>query len=69
VTSEAETIGVQSSIAAKIYDTQMSGFSTDGSWSKASIDVIRRSLKDLGILDYVPDAKMLYNDQFVPVRF
>jgi ABC-type nitrate/sulfonate/bicarbonate transport system substrate-binding protein len=69
VTSEAETIGVQPSIAAKIYDTQMSGFSTDGSWSKASIDVIRRSLKDLGILDYVPDAKVLYNDQFVPVRF
>jgi len=31
--------------------------------------VIRRSLKDLGILDYVPDAKVLYNDQFVPVRF
>ncbi len=47
----------------------MSGFSTDGSWNKASIDVIRRSLKDLGILDYVPDAKVLYIDQFVPVRF
>ena len=32
-------------------------------------DVIRRSLKELGTLDHVPDAKDIYNDKFVPVKF
>ena len=35
---------------------------------RRSIDVIRKSLVDLGILDKVPEAKTIYNDQFVPVK-
>ena len=31
--------------------------------------MIRHSLKELGILNRVPDAKELYNDKFVPVHF
>ena len=31
--------------------------------------MIRNSLKDLGILDFVPEAKTIYNDKFVPVKF
>jgi NitT/TauT family transport system substrate-binding protein len=69
VASEAKTIEVRPSIAAKIYDAQMASFSVDGAWSPAAIDVIRNSLKDLGILDTVPPAKTIYNDQFVPVKF
>ena len=69
VASEARTIEVRPSIAAKIYDAQMASFSTDGAWNPAAIDVIRNSLKDLGILDAVPDAKTIYNDRFVPVKF
>jgi len=69
VASEAKTVAVEPDIASKIYDAQMSGFSTDGSWNLAAIDVIRHSLKELGILDTIPDAKVLYNDQFVPVKF
>jgi NitT/TauT family transport system substrate-binding protein len=69
VASEAKTIEVKPSIAAKIYDAQISGFSADGAWNPAAIDVIRHSLKELGILSVVPEAKAIYNDQFVPVRF
>jgi len=69
VASEARTIEVKPSIAAKIYDAQISGFSADGAWNPAAIDVIRHSLKELGILSVVPEAKAIYNDQFVPVRF
>jgi ABC-type nitrate/sulfonate/bicarbonate transport system substrate-binding protein len=69
VASEARTIEVKPSIAAKIYDAQISGFSGDGAWNPAAIDVIRHSLKELGILSVVPEAKAIYNDQFVPVRF
>jgi len=69
VASEAKTIEVKPSIAAKIYDAQISGFSPDGAWNPAAIDVIRHSLRELGILSVVPEAKAIYNDQFVPVRF
>jgi NitT/TauT family transport system substrate-binding protein len=69
VASEAKTIEVKPSIAAKIYDAQISGFSAAGAWNPAAIDVIRHSLKELGILSVVPEAKAIYNDQFVPVRF
>jgi ABC-type nitrate/sulfonate/bicarbonate transport system substrate-binding protein len=69
VASEAKTVDVRPSIASKVYDAQMSGFSLDGAWNPAAIDVIRRSLKELGTLDHIPDAKTIYNDQFVPVKF
>jgi NitT/TauT family transport system substrate-binding protein len=69
VRSEAKTIEVKPSIAAKIYDAQIAGFSGDGGWSPAAIDVIRHSLKELGILPSVPEAKTIYNDAFVPVTF
>ena len=41
----------------------------DGAWDPVAIEVIRKSLKDLGILDSLPDARTIYNDQFVPVKF
>jgi NitT/TauT family transport system substrate-binding protein len=68
VKSEMKTVDVRENVAAKIYDTQIGSFSADGAWDPVAIDVIRNSLKDLGILDRVPDAKSIYNDQFVPVK-
>jgi NitT/TauT family transport system substrate-binding protein len=69
VKSSAKTIDVRESVVAKVYDTQMPSFSSDGAWNPAAIDVIRHSLKELGILPAVPEAKALYNDKFVPVKF
>jgi len=69
VKSEQRTLDVRRSVVEKIYDAQMAGFSLDGAWDPQAIDVIRSSLKELGILPTVPDAKALYTDKFVPVRF
>jgi NitT/TauT family transport system substrate-binding protein len=69
VASESKTIEVKPAIAAKIYDAQIANFSVDGAWSAKAIDVICHSLKELGILNSVPDAKTIYNDAFVPVKF
>jgi NitT/TauT family transport system substrate-binding protein len=69
IASEARTIDVKPAIAAKIYDAQIGGFSNDGAFDPAAIDVIRRSLKELGILPTVPEAKSIYSDKFVPVQF
>jgi ABC-type nitrate/sulfonate/bicarbonate transport system substrate-binding protein len=69
VKSEAKTIGVSEAVAAKVYDVQLSAFSTDGAFDPKAIEVIRRSLKELGLLDFEPDPKTLYTSQFVPVKF
>jgi NitT/TauT family transport system substrate-binding protein len=69
VASEAKVIDVRPSIAARIYDAQMPSFSTDGAFDIAAIDVIRHSLKELGILNSVPQARELYTDKFVPVVY
>jgi NitT/TauT family transport system substrate-binding protein len=69
VASESKTIDVRESVVSRIYDTQIGDFSSDGAWDPVAIDVIRNSLKDLGILNFVPEAKTIYNDQFVPVKF
>jgi NitT/TauT family transport system substrate-binding protein len=69
VRSEAKTLDIRPSVVSKIYDAQMPSFSTDGAWDPAAIEVIRHSLKELGILAAVPEAKELYNDKFVPVKF
>lgn len=69
IASEERTIQVRRSVLEKLYDTEVSGFSTDGAWDPEAIDVIRASLKELGILPAVPDAKAIHSDMFVPVRF
>jgi NitT/TauT family transport system substrate-binding protein len=69
VESEVRTIAVRRSVVEKTYDAEMAGFSTDGAWDSRAMDVIASSLKELGILPVVPDAKALYTDKFVPVKF
>jgi NitT/TauT family transport system substrate-binding protein len=69
VESEVRTIAVRRSVVEKTYDAEMAGFSTDGAWDSRAMDVIAASLKELGILPVVPDAKALYTDKFVPVKF
>ena len=64
----AKAIDVRESVVSRIYDAQVNGFSRDGAWNPAAIEVIRKSLKDLGILDSLPDARTIYNDKFVPVK-
>jgi len=68
VKSSAKVVQVRESIVSRVYDSQMGSFSLDGAWDPVAIDVLRNSFKELGILDFVPEAKTIYNDKFVPVR-
>jgi len=69
IRTAGRTIEVRASVMPKVYDTQIASFSDDGAWDPAALDVIRHSLNELGILNRVPEAKELYTDKFVPVRF
>jgi NitT/TauT family transport system substrate-binding protein len=69
IRTSGKTIEIKPSVMEKVYATQIGSFSDDGAWDMAAIDVIRHSLNELGILNRVPEAKELYTDKFVPVRF
>jgi len=69
IKSEARTLDIGASVVAKVYDAQMPSFSADGTWNPKAIEVIRNSLKELGILPTIPEASSLYTDKFVPVKF
>jgi NitT/TauT family transport system substrate-binding protein len=64
----AHTLEIGESAASKAFDQDMKMMSEDGAFSRAAIEVIRRSLVELGILDKIPEASVLYSDRFVPVR-
>ncbi|MDB5534960.1 MAG: ABC-type nitrate/sulfonate/bicarbonate transport system, substrate-binding protein, partial [Hyphomicrobiales bacterium] len=40
----------------------------DGTFNPKAIETIRFSLKDLGILDRIPEAKELFMPGFAPVK-
>jgi NitT/TauT family transport system substrate-binding protein len=69
VKTVAKAMGISEEIASQAYDSDMRMMSDDGAFSPAAIDVIRKSLPQLGLLPTVPDAKALYDDSFVPVKF
>jgi len=64
----ARTLEIGESAASKAFDQDMKMMSADGAFSPAAIEVIRRSLVELGILETIPEARLLYTDRFVPVR-
>jgi NitT/TauT family transport system substrate-binding protein len=72
---KAETVAVighqlklDAKIANESYDHETPVMSDNGLFDAAALEVIRRSLKELGIMDRMPDAKELYTDQFIPVK-
>jgi ABC-type nitrate/sulfonate/bicarbonate transport system substrate-binding protein len=69
VASVAKTMGLSEKVVDMAYDEEIKMLSRDGSFSPKALEVIRVSLKELGILEQVPEAKDLYDASFTPVKF
>jgi ABC-type nitrate/sulfonate/bicarbonate transport system substrate-binding protein len=69
VKSVAKTMGVSEKVVEEAYDEELKMLSFDGAFSPKALEVIRQSLKDLGILEQIPEAKELYDASFTPVKF
>ena len=65
----AKAMSMDAAVIARAYDEEMRMMSDDGVFDPAAIELLRHSFVDLGLLDTVPDAKLLYTDKFVPVKF
>ena len=64
----AATMRLDAKIIDETYPIETSMLSFDGQFDPQALDVIRHSLKDLQILDFLPETSKLYNGAFVPVK-
>jgi NitT/TauT family transport system substrate-binding protein len=67
VASVAATMNIPPKIVDETYDIEIGMMSFDGHFDDEGMAVLRQSLKDLGILDHVPEASAIYTPQFIPV--
>ena len=65
----ARTLGVSLDAASRAYrDEVLRMASDDGVFDPAAVEVVRRSMKEMGILETVPAASALYSTRFVGTR-
>ena len=67
VKSVAATMKLSEKIVDQTYTIETGMMSFDGQFDPQALEMIRLSLKDLGILETMPAASALYDGKFVPV--
>jgi NitT/TauT family transport system substrate-binding protein len=68
VAISAKAINVSEAVASRVYDEQMSAFSTDGTFDPEGVAVLKKSFIDMGLLKEAPDDKDMLTTQFLPVK-
>jgi NitT/TauT family transport system substrate-binding protein len=68
VAISAKVINVSEAVASRVYDEQMSAFSTDGTFDPEGVTVLKKSFIDMGLLKEAPDDKDMFTTQFLPVK-
>jgi ABC-type nitrate/sulfonate/bicarbonate transport system substrate-binding protein len=64
----AKVINVSPAVASRVYDEQIGGFSTDGTFDPAAVATLKKSFIDMGLLKEMPADDALFTTQFVPVK-
>lgn len=64
----ARVMHVDESVVQKSYGPDVQMLSSDGAFTPGAIDVVRKSVADLGMYDQPLDVKNMYTTRFVPVK-
>src|SRR6185436_19709462 len=64
----SKVINVSPSVVARAYDEQIGIFSTDGSFDPKGVEVLKHSFIEMGLLKEIPDDKVMFTTEFVPVK-
>lgn len=65
----AATTGLSEDAILQAWDIEFSSLSDNGAFDPEALDALRHSFQDLGILNFVPEAKDIYVGSFVPAKF
>ena len=57
--------GLPRAVTERVYDEQMPTYSSDGHFDPASVELVKRSWVELGLLPQMPDDSQLYTTKFL----
>ena len=64
----AKVIKLSPSVVSRAYDEQISIFASDGVFDPKALAVLKQSFIEMGLLKDIPDDKVLFTTEFVPVK-
>ena len=64
----AKVLDHSPAVISRAYDEQIGIFSMDGTFDPKAVTVLKQSFIEMGLLKEIPDDKVLFTTQFVPVK-
>ena len=64
----SKVLNLSPAVISRAYDEQIPIFSTDGTFDPKAVAALKQSFIEMGLLKEVPDDKVMFTTQFVPVE-
>jgi len=64
----SKVLNLSPSVISRAYDEQIPIFSTDGTFDPKAVAALKQSFIEMGLLKEIPDDKVMFTTQFVPVK-
>jgi NitT/TauT family transport system substrate-binding protein len=64
----AKVLDLSPTVIARAYDEEIVIFSDDGAFDGKAVAVLKQSFIEMGLLKEIPDDKVMFTTQFVPVK-
>jgi ABC-type nitrate/sulfonate/bicarbonate transport system substrate-binding protein len=64
----SKVLNFSPAVISRAYDEQISIFSTDGTFDPKAVTALKQSFIEMGLLKEIPDDKVMFTTQFVPVK-
>lgn len=64
----SKVLNLSPAVISRAYDEQIPIFSTDGTFDPKAVAALKQSFIEMGLLKEIPDDKVMFTTQFVPVK-
>jgi NitT/TauT family transport system substrate-binding protein len=64
----SKVLNLSPAVIGRAYDEQIGIFSMDGTFDPKAVAVLKQSFIEMGLLKEIPDDKVMFTTQFVPVK-
>ena len=64
----SKVLNLSPTVISRAYDEQIPIFSTDGTFDPKAVAALKQSFIEMGLLKEIPDDKVMFTTQFVPVK-
>ena len=64
----SKVLNLSPAVISRAYDEQIPIFSTDGTFDPKAVTALKQSFIEMGLLKEIPDDKVMFTTQFVPVK-